>query len=177
MQQRQVPKQAEASDSAPIHLRAIRPEDAEQLCAMMNLPGIRAGTLQAPFQSVAGTRQWIENFSSADLHIVALIDDMIVGNAGLRRQSGRRHHCGSLGMGVHDDQWGRGIGTALMGALVDAADNWLNIRRLELTVFTDNAAAIHLYGKFGFETEGTLRGYAFRAGKYADVHTMARIRK
>jgi len=42
-------------------------------------------------------------------------------------------------------------------------------------VYVDNVPAISLYKKFGFETEGTLKKYAFRAGKYVDAYTMARI--
>jgi len=44
-----------------------------------------------------------------------------------------------------------------------------------LTVYTDNAAAIALYRKFGFELEGTHRAYGLRDGRYADVHAMARL--
>jgi hypothetical protein len=44
------------------------------------------------------------------------------------------------------------------GALVDAADNWLNVRRIELTVHVDNEPGIRLYKKFCFEAEGTHRG-------------------
>ncbi len=40
---------------------------------------------------------------------------------------------------------------------MDLADNWLNLQRLELTVYSDNAAAIALYRKFGFEQEGCHR--------------------
>lgn len=79
-------------------------------------------------------------------------------------------------MGVHDDFLGRGIGSALLAELIGAADDWLAIKRLELTVFTDNTPAIRLYEKFGFEMEGTLRAFAFRHGIYADVFAMARIR-
>ena len=34
-------------------------------------------------------------------------------------------------------------------------DNWLRVDRIELTVFVDNAPAIKVYKKFGFEIEGT----------------------
>ena len=59
---------------------------------------------------------------------------------------------------------------------MDLADNWLNLQRLELTVFTDNEPAVRLYKKSGFEIEGTLRRHIFRAGKYVDVYSMARLR-
>ena len=47
---------------------------------------------------------------------------------------------------------------------------------MELTVYTDNIRAIHLYQKFGFGTEGTHGRYALKAGGYADALTMARVR-
>jgi putative acetyltransferase len=81
-----------------------------------------------------------------------------------------------VGMTVHDNFQGQGVGTALLAAILDLADNWLGLRRIELHVYTDNAPAIHLYQKFGFEIEGTARHYAFRAGEYADAYAMARLR-
>jgi putative acetyltransferase len=79
-------------------------------------------------------------------------------------------------MSVHDDFCGRGIGSALMTALIDLSDNWLNLKRLELTVYVDNKPAIRLYGKFGFEVEGTRRADAFRDGRFVDSFAMARLR-
>jgi putative acetyltransferase len=49
-------------------------------------------------------------------------------------------HVGSIGMAVRDDWQGKGVGTALMEAALDLADNWLNLTRIELRVYTDNAA-------------------------------------
>ena len=63
-----------------------------------------------------------------------------------------------------------------MTALIDAADKWLDLRRIELTVFADNERAIRLYERFGFEREGIMRAYAFRDGRYADGVMMARLR-
>jgi L-phenylalanine/L-methionine N-acetyltransferase len=157
-------------------IRAAQPADAEGIAAIANLPGYRTGTLRLPYQTVEETRHWLEKREPGSPNLVAVLDGSIVGNAGLRRFVDRRQHVASLGMGVHDDFTHRGIGTALLGELIDIADNWLNIRRLELTVFVDNAAAQALYRRFGFVEEGRLRDYAFRAGRFADVFTMARIR-
>lgn len=79
-------------------------------------------------------------------------------------------------MAVHDAYAGRGAGAALIAAAVEQADRWLNLRRLELTVWTDNTRAIALYERFGFEREGLMRDYAWRDGAYADAISMARLR-
>ena len=78
-------------------------------------------------------------------------------------------------MAVRDDRQGRGVGTALMTAAIELADRWLNLQRLELSVYTDNLAAMALYRKFGFSIEGTCRAYAFRDGEYVDAYMMARL--
>jgi putative acetyltransferase len=80
-----------------------------------------------------------------------------------------------LGISVVPEWQRRGVGSALVGALCDYADRWLGLLRLELTVYVDNAPAIALYRKFGFEHEGTHRAYALRDGVYVDAHTMARL--
>ena len=67
-------------------------------------------------------------------------------------------------------------GGRLLAAAIDLAENWLNVTRLELTVFTDNRAAIALYEKHGFRIEGESPGYALRDGVHASVYHMARIK-
>lgn len=42
--------------------------------------------------------------------------------------------------------------------------------------FASNQTAVALYREFGFEIEGTARAFGFQAGRYVDVHTMARVR-
>lgn len=60
-----------------------------------------------------------------------------------------------MSMSVRDDWQGKGVASALMPAMIDLADKWLNLSRPELEVYTSNEAATHLYKKFGFVTEGT----------------------
>ena len=102
----------------------------------------------------------------------------MVGSIGLETSPTRlrMRHVGSIGMAVRDDWQGKGVGTTLMEAALDLADNWLNLTRVELRVYVDNAAAIALYEKFGFEVEGTHRRLAFRNGEYVDSYSMARLR-
>lgn len=163
-------------DARGFSIRATHVADFEQITVLSNLPRYRAGTLRLPYQSVEQTRRWLDSHDTSTLSIVAEVDGQVVAVAGLQRLDGRRIHVADLGMGVHDAFTGRGIGKALLAALIDAADNWLNIKRIELTVFTDNTPAIRLYEQFGFENEGVLKAYAFRDGRYADAFTMARVR-
>ena len=63
-----------------------------------------------------------------------------------------------------------------MVAMLNMTDNWLNITRVEMEVYVDNAPAIALYKKFGFVIEGTRPMFAFREGGYADAHMMGRLK-
>src|SRR6185436_18442619 len=101
--------------------------------------------------------------------LVATLEGRVVGQAGLHLQTrGRRRDCAEIGMAVHDDFQGRGVGSAMMRTLMNLADNWYGLRRVELTVWCDNAAAVHLYEKFAFVVEGTARQYALRDGELVD---------
>ena len=154
-----------------IGIRRAELRDAEALCAVYSEPLAMAGTLQLPFPSAETWRKRLAEFPADDYMLVAEVDGDVVGNAGLHSmgRSARRRHAGYIGMAVRDDWHGKGVGDALMRAVVDLADDWLGYRRLELTVYTDNAAALALYRKFGFEVEGTLREYAYRDGRYVDA--------
>jgi L-phenylalanine/L-methionine N-acetyltransferase len=153
--------------------------DVEAFHRIMTAPRVVAGTLQLPFQSVERTRRFLADPPEGSHVLVALCEGEVVGNLDLRvhPDSPRRRHVGVIGMAVHDDWQGKGVGTSLMQAALDLADNWLNLERLELNVYADNAAGRALYEKFGFEIEGTHHRYAFREGRYVDAYSMARIKR
>lgn len=157
-------------------IRARSPADATSITDLHNLPGYRWGTMRLPYHAVEEIRRAIEQQASEVTGLVALLEGMVVGEAALMPAKGRRAHVGAIGMGVHDNFTRRGIGRALLGELVTVADDWLNLKRLELTVYADNDAAIGLYEQFGFITEGRMSDYAYRAGRYVDALAMARLR-
>jgi putative acetyltransferase len=163
-----------------IMIRAFKMSDLDDVVELRSRPKAARGTLQLPYLSHDAVRKRYESPSPYLHSLVAEVMESgkVVGSLGLRQHSEpRRAHSGFIGMSVHDDYQNQGVGTQLLRAAIDLADNWLNISRLELTVFVDNAPAIHLYEKHGFVKEGTLRCYAYRDGIYVDAFTMARIRE
>jgi L-phenylalanine/L-methionine N-acetyltransferase len=161
---------------ASVVVRRAETRDADALLAIFATPRAMAGTLQLPFPSAAAWSRRIADIPADEFLLVAEVDGQVVGNLGLHAasKSPRRRHAGMIGMSVRDDWHGRGVGTALLRAALDLADNWIGYARLELTVYTDNGVALALYRKFGFEIEGTARRYALRDGKFVDAHMMAR---
>ncbi|HXC53714.1 MAG TPA: GNAT family N-acetyltransferase [Rhizomicrobium sp.] len=160
-----------------IQIRALEPEDLPALTEVYSQPRFIWGTLQLPHTSLDARRKRHQAAAPGQLQLVALIEARPVGSAGLHpAENRRRAHCATIGMGVHDAFAGRGVGRALLAALLEQSDRWLNYSRLELTVWSDNARAIALYEQAGFAREGLLRAYAFRDGAYADALTMARLK-
>jgi putative acetyltransferase len=157
-------------------IRALEPGDIPELTEAWNQPNAYAGTLQLPYTSVDARQKRTAATPATLTRLVAVIEGKVIGCLGLERYEGRRSHSGQFGVAVHDAYAGRGAGTALLAAALDLADNWLNLRRVELSVYADNARAIALYERFGFEREGLHRAYSWRNGAYADSLSMARLR-
>ena len=163
-----------------ITIRRASTKDASAFARMMADPAVYPSLLQMPY---ASEERWAallgegQAAGTPDIHLVAERGGEVVGSAGLHAvgKALRRRHAMAMGISVVKEAQGQGVGSALMTALCDYADRWLGTLRIELTVYTDNEAALCLYRKFGFEIEGTLRAYAMRDGCYVDAYAMARF--
>lgn len=161
-----------------VTIRHTEPDDFQALREIHAQPRATWGTLQIPFPSEEKWKKRLQEPPPGMYSLVACVDRDVVGSLSLwpESRSPRRRHAAELGMAVHDRWQGKGVGGELMAAAIDLADNWLNLQRLELTVFTDNEPAVRLYKRCGFHIEGTMRSYAFREGQYVDAYMMARLR-
>ncbi len=160
-----------------IEIRHSCDSDVEQIRLLYAEPSNYAATLQLPFPSPVTWAKRLSPLPEGSYSLVACVGDEIVGQLGLSVESSpRRKHSANIGMGVKSSARRIGVGSALMTAMIELAEQWLAIQRIELSVYTDNDAAISLYKKFGFTVEGTLRRYAFRDGSFVDVHVMSRLK-
>jgi phosphinothricin acetyltransferase len=71
------------------------------------------------------------------------------------------------------DQLGRGIGTALLGALIEAADA-AGFRQMIALVAGEEAASLALHRRFGFGEVGRMRAVGRKHGRWLDVITLQR---
>lgn len=167
-----------------ITLRRATVDDAAAFARILGDPAVYPGLMQLPYTNAEIWRTRLSEMATpgkSDLMLVAerVVDGRprVVGSAGLHPVSPlpRLRHVAMIGISVEPASQRLGVGTALMQGLCDFADRWMQVLRIGLEVYTDNARAISLYRKFGFEIEGTQRGFALRDGVYVDSHTMGRM--
>jgi L-phenylalanine/L-methionine N-acetyltransferase len=167
------------TSTARITVRRATVADAEAFAAMLGHPEVFPQLLQMPHANPELWRSRLaDNVGKPDLLLVAVAaDGQVVGGAGLHPAgaSPRRRHAMTLGMQVQPAWQRQGIGSQLLQALCDYADNWLGLLRLELEVYADNDRAQALYRRFGFVQEGLHRCHALRDGVYVDSLSMARL--
>ncbi|MCA9241805.1 MAG: GNAT family N-acetyltransferase, partial [Planctomycetales bacterium] len=118
-----------------ILIRHVEPRDADASRELHGQPEAVWGTLQVPFPTEEMWKKRIDTLPEGSVSLVAEVDSRIVGQAAIfvHTKSPRRKHSATIGIAVHRDWMGQGVGTALIGALVDLSDNWLNLKRIELT--------------------------------------------
>jgi L-phenylalanine/L-methionine N-acetyltransferase len=162
---------------ARITIRSLEPADAAGASAVIGSPGTFEGTLQLPDMPVASRLEFLQKPEPHSCRLVAEVDGQIVGSAGLHSvgMSLRRAHVRMLGIGIAAEWQGRGVGRVLIERLLDWADNWAGVLRVELLVHADNDRAIALYRATGFVEEGRLVDYALKNGRYVDSFFMARL--
>jgi putative acetyltransferase len=163
-------------------IRPIQLEDAKEINDLRRMEGIMENILGLPSETLMNSKSYLSKEDSLRHQFVAVLkkdraSEIIVGTAGLHvNELPRKRHSGTIGIMVHTEYQGMGIGKQLMSTVLDVADNWLMLTKIELEVFADNEKAINLYQKFGFEVEGVKKKAAIRNGRYADEMLMGRIR-
>lgn len=124
-------------------------------------------------------RARIENLRAkpGSVYLTCLLGELPIGLIEFQNGSFRRtQHWGQLTIFVQKDQRGRGVGRALMEALLDWAQADPLIEKVSLAVFSNNERAITLYEELGFVREGYCpRDMRFEDGSYLDSVLMYKL--
>ncbi|MCG8377514.1 MAG: GNAT family N-acetyltransferase [Chlorobiales bacterium] len=156
-------------------IRAANEKDYDEIKEIYAFDEVMEQTTQLPHRDAAFWKGFYAAKGPSCMELVAISEGRVIGHLGILPDGNpRRKHVASFGIAVHPEFQGRGAGSALMEELIRLGDNWLDILRLELSVFSDNGTAVALYRKFGFVIEGEARYDVFRRGRYASGYRMAR---
>ena len=116
-----------------------------------------------------------QDSSTADvIFFGAFAGDDLIGIAGfVRGDRTKTWHRGELvSMYVNPDFHGQKVGENLLRALLKAVFDLEGIEQIHLTVVADNASAIRLYERIGFETFGLQKNYFKSGEKYWNQNFM-----
>ncbi|HVB21250.1 MAG TPA: GNAT family N-acetyltransferase [Ktedonobacteraceae bacterium] len=160
-----------------ITIRPLRLTDAHHVYEIMHMPNVLWGLSVLPSTTADAWSTIVEQWVADEhMHVfVAEIQEKAIGIICVRVRTGRESHVGDVTLAVHDKHQRQGIGKMLLITALDLADNWLNLVRLELAVYTDNEQAIRLCQQFDFAIEGRKHYDAFRGGAYIDSYMLARL--
>ena len=105
-------------------IRSIQPDDIPGLHALMSHPKVAETSLHLHTTEYSNTQEEFQKSKPGVHRLVGVFDGQVVTYGLLRQyQRARLTHTGELGLYVHPDFWGQGIGTQMFEKLLDLADN------------------------------------------------------
>lgn len=157
-------------------IRPVHVNDARDIHQILSQDKVMPYVISLPSDRVEQLEERYRTLPKNNHEFVAQLDKFVVGHAGLVQLSGRRSHVGTFYIAVDTNYHGKGIGTALITKILDLADNWLMLERVELSVLVTNPRAQTLYERHGFVVEGRKIAAIRSAGQYVDEVVMSRLR-
>ena len=157
------------------HLAMIEPLRAEHWDDVARIYGEGIATRQATFETeVPGWEAW-DRGHLAEHRLVATNDGAVAGWAALSPVSDRCVYGGVAEISVYvaEDARGRGVGRALLEALVASAEA-AGIWTIQAGVFPENEASVRLHEQAGFRVVGRRERLGRLDGVWRDVLLLER---
>ncbi|WP_417308761.1 GNAT family N-acetyltransferase [Devosia sp.] len=148
--------------TARLILRRARPEDLQDIHAVMSSPAAMQYWSRLPHESLAVTEEWFprsllcEGNPEADEWVIEF-GGRAVGYVGIWKPP-------EFGFILHPDVWGQGIGSEAVTAYLDHAFDHFDIDEITADVDPRNAGSLRLLEKHGFRITGTEKN-TFKLGE------------
>lgn len=164
-------------------IREAEISDASEVIALLDQIGQESNFTSLDENGISMAESEMQIFidkqaqSENQIILLAFLNDELAGIINITAdQRPRVRHIGDIFLGIKKAFWGFGLGSILMEEAIEWAKTSGVIRRLQLTVQKRNLAAIHLYEKMGFITEGLQeRGACIERGEFLDVYLMGKL--
>lgn len=156
------------------HLRHLERSDIPTFVRWFNDPEVREYVAINRPMATAEEERWFERHlddKSGEIFAIEATDGeqpVHIGNVGLHDIDWVHRHA-ELGIVIGEKAyWSKGYGSDAIRAVLRHAFHTLNLHRVYLRVYEDNARGIRAYEKCGFKLEGRSREVVFRHGRYYD---------
>jgi len=163
-----------------VRLRAAEREDLKKFHQWVNDPEVTRNLALYLPMSMVDEENWFNSMTQRDPNEKSLVIEIrdgdgwkMIGNSGVFGIDWV-NSSGELGIMIGDkSEWNKGYGTEVMTLLQRHGFKTLNLNRICLKVYADNARAIRAYEKAGFVQEGRMRSAVYKNGRYDDVILMS----
>ena len=161
-----------------IVIRPAAREDAPAMAAIYNQAVARStATFDTDPETVEAREQWFDDHRSPQHPVlVAVRDGRTVGWGSLSRYSSRCAYVATVEVSIYIDEndTGRGIGTALGTALLEAGREG-GVHAVLARVCTENAASLAMSRNLGFFEVGVMREVGVKLGRSLDVMMLEKL--
>ena len=163
-------------------LRALEPGDIDSLIRWVNDAAVTLYLSQAVAYPASGSDgyRWLEELSrshSERVFAIETLEGRLIGSVGLHaiRWVDRK---AELAVMIGDrDYWNRGYGTWAVQEMLRRGFEEMSLQRIYLRVASNHDAAIRVYRKCGFQSEGLLRKDRYVGRGYADTLMMSVLKE
>lgn len=159
-------------------VREPRREDIPFLLEIYNYEVLNGvATFDTEPKSEAEWEQWYESHVRENALLVWEEDGVPAGYATLSpyRPRGAFRVSAELSVYVRPDRRGRGIGSALMEAILVRAREKEGLHTVISVITGENTGSIRLHERFGFSECGRMREVGYKFGRYLDIVNMQKI--
>ena len=172
-------RQAEPSTA---RLRALEPGDIDSLIRWVNDAAVTLYLSQAVAYPASGSDgyRWLEGLSRSHTERVFAIETLegrLIGSVGLHAIRWIDRKAELAVMIGERDCWNRGYGSWAVRETLRRGFEEMGLRRIYLRVASDHVAAIRVYRKCGFQSEGLLRKDRYVGRGYADTLMMSVLKE
>ena len=164
-------------------LRKVTKEDAESILDYLSDEVVMKYYGLEPFKSINNALDeisWYQSIHNNKTGIrwgITLKDQgIVIGSCGFHNYVSQ-HFRTEIGFELSKEQWGKGIASEAVEAIINYGYKHMNFQRIEALIEPPNLSSQKLVEKLGFIREGLLRNYEFTSGKFDDLYMYSLLKQ